>query len=226
MFCLAAPSLLHAQSAKDLYESGLAHQEKDEDDKAIADFDQALAINPDHPGVHLARGIVWNKKGEYDKAIADFNELLRICPKFADAFYNRGVVWEKKREYDKAVADYSEALHLKSNVFYVCNNLAWLQATCPVEKLRNGTKALENAYRARTLYGHEHWRIAATIAAAHAENGEFSKAREWQENAITLVAIDKSATDADKKAMRSRLNIYKANKPYREPDKSEKLPGK
>ena len=95
-----------------------------------------------------------------------------------------------------------------------------MQATCPIAKFRDGKKALENALNARKLYDGDHWKIAATVAAAYAENGDFDKAREWQDKAITLVGDDKSATDKEKDSLRSRLELYKANKPYREPVKA------
>jgi hypothetical protein len=95
-----------------------------------------------------------------------------------------------------------------------------MQATCPIEKYRDGKKAVENAKRACALYGVDHWKLAATLAAAYAENGEFDKAREWEEKAIKLVGKDESATDANKKSLQSRLEHYKADKPHREPMKS------
>ena len=63
--------------------------------------------------------------------------------------------------------------------------------------------------------------IAATLAAAYAENREFDKAREWQEKAIALAKDDKEATDTNRESLRSRLELYKTNKPYREPLKAK-----
>jgi hypothetical protein len=46
------------------------------------------------------------------------------------------------------------------------------------------------------------------LAAAHAESGDFAKAREFQDKAIEL------APDSFKREWRSRLDLYKQNKPY------------
>ena len=221
LVCLAASSALHAQDARDLYQRGLDRLGKGDQDTAITDFDHALQLDPDMAAAYCSRGLAWITKGEYDMAIADFNEVIRLAPKSAEARYNRGKAWEIKRDYEKAFADYSEALRLNPNAFPVRNNLAWLQATCPIAKYRDGTKALENANHARQLFGADHWKIVATLAAAYAEHGDFVNAREWQEKAIQLASKDNSATDANNKELKSRLELYKAEQPYREPAKTQ-----
>jgi lipoprotein NlpI len=46
----------------------------------MADFDQALKINPNYAEAYNNRGIVYRNKGDYNKAIADFEAVLRIDP--------------------------------------------------------------------------------------------------------------------------------------------------
>ncbi len=53
---------------------------KEEYDKAIADYDQALVINPKDAFVYCRRGTAWEKKGAYDKAIADYRKGSAIDP--------------------------------------------------------------------------------------------------------------------------------------------------
>lgn len=50
-------------------------------------------------------------------------------------------------------------------------------------------------------------------AAAYAENGEFGEAVKWQEKAIEL------APTSEKADLRSRLELYKSGKPYRDEPK-------
>lgn len=214
---LASTTVSDAQDTAQLFLRGTGRIEKGDIDGGIADLDQVLVADPNSAAAYFARAYAWDKKGDGDKAIADFTQVIRLQPKMAEPRFNRGRMWEKKADYDKAFADYSEALRLDPNNFRFCNNLAWMQATCPIDKYRDGKLALENALNARKLYGGDHWRIAATIAAAYAENGDCGKAREWQEKAIKLVGDDKAATDKDRASMRSRLDVYQANKPYREP---------
>jgi tetratricopeptide (TPR) repeat protein len=217
---LVTSTALHAQDATELCQRGMARIEKGDLDGGVADLNQALKADPNLVEAYFARGYVWNLKDQHDKAIADFSEVIRLEPRIAEAHTNRGLMWEKKADYDKAFADYNEAFRLDPNNFFVCNNLAWMQATCLIDKYRDGRKALETAQRAHRLRGGDDWRIVATMAAAFAENGDFEQARKWHEKAVKLIADDKSATDKEKESLRSRLEVYKTNKPYRKPMKA------
>ena len=55
--------------------------QKENYDKAFADFNEAIRINPKDARAHIGRGETWATKNEYDKAIADFSEAIRIDPK-------------------------------------------------------------------------------------------------------------------------------------------------
>jgi tetratricopeptide (TPR) repeat protein len=45
-------------------------------DKAIADLNEAIRLNPSSFSAYNNRGSVWEEKSEYDKAITDYNEAL------------------------------------------------------------------------------------------------------------------------------------------------------
>ncbi len=91
-------------------------------DTAIADYNEAIRLNPGSAGVaHQGRGRAWRDKKEYDKAIADCNEAIRLDPGHARAYYTRGVVWSDKKDYDKAIADYNEAIRLDPEYAHAYN---------------------------------------------------------------------------------------------------------
>jgi len=91
---------------------GLAYNEKQEYDKAIDDFSEAIRLNPKDAIAFGNRGNAYDSKQEFDKAIADYSEAIRIDPKRALAFALRGMVYTEKKDYDKAIADFSEAIRL------------------------------------------------------------------------------------------------------------------
>ena len=192
---------------------GLVWSQKKDYENAIADYSEAIRLDPKYAAAFIGRGWVWSQKKEYDKAIADDDEAIRLEPKYALAFSNRGIARCNKKEYDKAIVDYSEAIRIDPNFASAYNSLAWLWATCPERKFRDGKKAVESATRACEL---SEWKDAnrlETLAAAYAESGDFTKAIEWQEKANKLY------TDPDaRKKGEERLMLYKGKRPYRETD--------
>ena len=96
-------------------------------DNAIADFNEAIRLDPENKWFHNNRGITWKAKEQYDKAIDDFDEAIRIDPKFAAAYNNRGVAWNGKHRYIKAIADFDESIRLDSQYPnpYIGRGYAW-----------------------------------------------------------------------------------------------------
>ena len=76
---------------------------KNEYEKAIADFNEAIRLDPRNDQAYSQRSRVWYERKEYDKAMADCDEAVRIDPKDASLYDDRGDVWERKKQYDKAI---------------------------------------------------------------------------------------------------------------------------
>lgn len=91
-------------------------------DKAIADFNKAVELNPQAAAAYFSRGTSHLRKGQYDLAIADFNKVVEIIPEAAMAYYNRGLASSKKGHYDHAIADYSKTIELAPNFALAYNN--------------------------------------------------------------------------------------------------------
>jgi hypothetical protein len=88
-----------------------------------------------------------------------------------------------------------------------------LLATCPETKVRDGNKAIEFATKACELDSWKDGVLLDSLAAAFAETGKFDGAIKWQKKAL------ESPTDFrmdDLEKARSRLNLYKQGKPYRD----------
>lgn len=200
------------RNADALHERAIAWHELGEFDKAIADETQAIKINPTDDTSYYQRGRSWLSKGDANKAISDFNEAIRL-DKASDPEYifYRGQALEAKGDYEKAIADYQKAISVdpKDPDFY--NALAWLQATCPTDRIRNGKEAFKNASQAHQLGGGNDPVYMDTLAAAYAENGSFPQAQEWQSKAIELIMDEETKED-----YRKRLALYKQNKPVRQ----------
>jgi tetratricopeptide (TPR) repeat protein len=193
------------------YNRGLAGHKVGNYDNAISDYDAAIRLDPNNADAYNNRGAAWRAKGNYDKAISDYSAALRLDPKLALAYYNRGNAYKKKGEFDKAIADYDAAIRLDSEKYAdAYNNLAWILATCSDKQYRDGKRAVECATKACELTDWKENVWFDTLAAAYAEAGDFENAVKWQQKATEM------ANDEEKEDYRSRLDLYKAGKPYRE----------
>jgi tetratricopeptide (TPR) repeat protein len=107
---------------------GLAYDSKGEHDRAIADYDEAIRLDPKNADSYVNRGLAYDRKGEHDRAIADYDEAIRLDPKDAPTYYNRGLAYDRKGEHDRAIADYDEAIRLdpKDADTYVNRGVAYV----------------------------------------------------------------------------------------------------
>ncbi len=94
---------------------GKAYTDKGDFDRAIADFNQALGINPNYVEAYSNRGGAYQKKGDFDQAMADYNQALMISSNSAEAYYNRGSAYYEKGNLDQAMADFNQALVIDPN---------------------------------------------------------------------------------------------------------------
>jgi tetratricopeptide (TPR) repeat protein len=105
-------------------------------------------------------------------------------------------------------------LRLKPDWPEAHNNLAWILATHPDEKLRNGAEAVAHAQRACELTRYRVPIMVGTLAAAYAEAGSFDDAIATAQKAHEM-ALTKCQTELAKKNL-ELLNLYRSGKPYRE----------
>jgi tetratricopeptide (TPR) repeat protein len=181
-------------------------------DKALADYNTALWINPNSVRGHAARGGYWEWLKRYDLAMTDFDAALKLDPKFAVSYHaHRGNCRARQGQNDQALADFDAALRLEPDNAHACNAVAWFRATCQEAKYRDGKLALTLATRACQKTDWQGYGIIDTLAAAHAEAGDFDEAVRWQKKALEM------ADPKSKKEMTERLALYQSHQPYRQP---------
>lgn len=105
---------------------GQAYQRKGDNDRAMADYNQAISIDPKNPVFFNNRGIVYRNKGDFDRAIADYTQAISLNPKDHDAYYNCGISYRNKGDLDHAMSDYSQAISLNPKDPDFFNNRAFV----------------------------------------------------------------------------------------------------
>ena len=99
------PGDLAYLDANTLFEDG-------EYERALALYDEALSIDPNH--IHAMRGRARTllELGRYLDALAAFDHAIARQPDFGATYANRGILYDRMGRYEKAVADYEQALAL------------------------------------------------------------------------------------------------------------------
>ena len=71
---------------------GHSKYEREDYQGAIAEYNKAIEINPNHADAYYFRGLAKRSRlvEDYRGAIADFNKSIEIDPNHADAYYFRG----------------------------------------------------------------------------------------------------------------------------------------
>jgi Trypsin-like peptidase domain/TPR repeat/Tetratricopeptide repeat len=79
---------------------------------AIADYTEAIRLNPNNAEAFNARGYAYFKLQQYSKAISDNTEAIRLQPNNSMTYVVRSVAYRGLGEYEKAIADCTEAIRL------------------------------------------------------------------------------------------------------------------
>ena len=95
------------------YFKGVAYFKKGQNDKAIAEYNKAIEINPRLAEAYANRGLAYAQgKGQFDQAISDFNKAIGINPRYAMAYNDRAITYYYQGEDDKAWEDVHKAQSL------------------------------------------------------------------------------------------------------------------
>jgi tetratricopeptide (TPR) repeat protein len=102
----------NSRNADAYFSQGIAYRNKDEHDRAIADYNKAIEIDPKLAAAYRSRGNAYADKGEYDRAIMDYTKAIEIDPKYASAYDNRCDAYLHKGEYDRAIVDCNKTIEI------------------------------------------------------------------------------------------------------------------
>ena len=83
-----------------------------EADRAIADYSEAIRLDPKYVVALNNRCAVYNAKHEYDRAIHDCEQALQLNPNYANAYLGRANALRNKGAFDQAIKDYDQVIRL------------------------------------------------------------------------------------------------------------------
>jgi len=216
IFLLGPPMDLCGVCRKEIHQVQLASSGKligpSEPYDYMDELDKLVALNPKHPNVYTTRAWLHASRKDFDSGIADLTRALEVSKErglTVACYLNRAGMFKMSGDPEAAKRDLDQMTDLTSSDVKIRNNVAWILATHPNKWFRDGSYAVQLAQRACEM---SQWKESAfldTLAAAHAENGNFDKAIEFENKAISL-SKEKTA-----EKFRQRLKLYYNKKPFR-----------
>jgi Flp pilus assembly protein TadD len=83
-------------------------------EEAIADFDEAIALNPGVAKFWSNKGQALGMLGRNEEALVAYNKAIELMPRDADYWNNRGAVKIQKGDFAGAIADCTHSIELNS----------------------------------------------------------------------------------------------------------------
>jgi tetratricopeptide (TPR) repeat protein len=230
-----------------LMDEAMRHQENGENDKALAIWNQAAALDPENAKVqnglgislyvhgdaaggleHLRHALRINPSsveshyilgkflldsGHAEQALPEFQAAVAIRPHFAAGEEGQARAYEALDKDAEALDHWQKARLIDPTLASAVLGVAWIRATAADASMRNGAEAVSLARSASNLAPANDPDALDTLAAAYAESGQFSQAADAASRALALATARGNAQQAE--AIRARIELYKASKPFR-----------
>jgi tetratricopeptide (TPR) repeat protein len=143
--------------ANEWFEKGLHHTIGREDDKAIEEYTQAIALNPDYAEAYTYRGAAYYNRGtfssdsgQYELAVKDFRKVVAMKPGTYSAYLAQGAIYVHQNEYEKGIEEINKAIALSPHegMAYVLRGFIYMQA-----KSKDPEKAIADASKVIDIGG-------------------------------------------------------------------------
>ena len=188
---------------------------------AISDYQLILKNTPKgqekNPRLLMQLALLYSQDNRPTQAIKIFDQVIKTNQDYWEAYRLRGDTRLGLGDHENAIKDFESALEFapeaESDRSGILNNLSWVLSTTPNDALRDGKRALEYAIEACKLTDYKAPHILSTLAAAHAEVGEFDQAVEWSQKGVELA---RETNAAQLEQLESELKSYQEKKPWRE----------
>lgn len=191
---------------------GLAQRALGRKDEALQHFMEAYRITPGSANVRVNLASMLFSLGRTAEALQHLRYVTKMYPNDVSAQRSLGEAYFVLGDLTRAIPEYRRALEIKPDDGTTLSRLAWILATAPDARLRDGRAACGFADRLMKLSGASSSAAAWDVAAAaYAEAGDFQRAVAAQESAVALPVAPESGG-----RMKARLERYRAGKPYRD----------
>jgi len=95
---------------KPFLDSGDKHLKAGRFPQAIADYNQAIALDPGLALAYNNRGLAKYKSRDEQGALSDFDKAIELNPENMDFFFNRGLAKKALSDFQGAISDFSSVI--------------------------------------------------------------------------------------------------------------------
>jgi tetratricopeptide (TPR) repeat protein len=162
-FALVSQPMEDARTARLHYNAGTRLRREGRFEEAIAEFEEALALNPQHAATHNNLGITLAAQGKPAEAIPHYEETLRLDPDFAEAYFNLAEALRATQRVGESVTAYERSLALEPAQPVVHYNLG-----TALDQLGRGDEAVPHyreAIALRPSFARAHYNLGNALAA-------------------------------------------------------------
>lgn len=95
---------------------------------ALADFSQAIKIQPTTATYYRYRANYYDMLGQYEDAVRDISQYIQLQSNDAKGYYGRALLYSKQGNHGSAIGDYTEAIKLenKEKIYYLNRAISYL----------------------------------------------------------------------------------------------------
>lgn len=101
-----------SRAAEEHFKRGNSFDENGYSERAIAEWQEAVHLDPEHAGAHYNLGIAFADEGETDLAINELREVLRLDPFETDARRELAEIYLEANRYEDAIDQLRQTLNI------------------------------------------------------------------------------------------------------------------
>jgi protein O-mannosyl-transferase len=182
--------------------------------QAEGHFEEALRLKPGYASAEGNLGFVLAIQGKTEQAVQHYRTALKLAPGAAKFHYLLASALLAEGKTEEAIDEFKKELEINPDHPLALNDLAWIKATSPSDRTRNGLEAVRMAERACEVSRYTQPQFIGTLAAAYAEAGRFEEAIRAGVRAKALAEKTGQMELAAKND--ELLKLYREHRPYRE----------
>jgi tetratricopeptide (TPR) repeat protein len=155
--------------AADYNNRGTTYNALGRHDEALADYDMAIRLDPNHASAYANRGKTYHELGLHTQALADLDAAVRLDPSYALAYSIRGNIYRALGRHAEAMDGHDAAIRLDPSFAPSYSNRGGTRAA--LGRHAEALADLDAAIRLNPSYAGAYYNRGATYAAMgrHAE---------------------------------------------------------